>query len=354
MVERCNRSIIKSSVFVLLAADVGGTKTVCGLFADTRDGRPEPIAVEEAPTREHDGIDTLLARFLDRRRSGRTIDAAVLGVAGPVRDNASDLTNIPWRVEASGIAERFGIRRVRLLNDLVAMGHALPVLTPDELVTLQPGRPDPEGNAALIAPGTGLGETILHRVGGELVPVAAEPGHADFAARTEAEIELLRTLTARRGRASLEDVLCGPGLVNIHALTHGTGACPVAGADDAHGDGGGDGPATLPRRITQSALAGRCSRCTATLDLFVGALGAEAGNLALRGMATAGVYIGGGIAPHILPALDSSAFLDPFRDKRPMAALMAAMPVHVIRTGHPALVGASVAAVRLAAGQVVV
>lgn len=351
MVERCNRSIIKSSVFVLLAADVGGTKTVCGLFADSPDGRPEPIAVEEAPTREHDSIDTLLARFLDRQRSGRTIDAAVLGVAGPVRDNASDLTNIPWRVEASGIAERFGIRYVRLLNDLVAMGHALPVLTSDELVTLQPGRPDPGGNAALIAPGTGLGETILHRVGGELIPVAAEPGHADFAARTEAEIELLRTLTARRGRASLEDVLCGPGLVHIHALTHGTGACPVAGADDASDDG--DGPAALPSRITRSALAGRCSRCVTTLDLFVGTLGAEAGNLALRGMATAGVYIGGGIAPHILPVLDSPVFLDPFRDKGPMAALMAAMPVRVIRTDHPALVGASVAAARLAAGRVV-
>ncbi|MXZ72461.1 MAG: glucokinase [Acidobacteria bacterium] len=351
MVERCNRSIIKSSVFTLLAADVGGTKTVCGLFTDTGGGRPEPIAVAAVPTREHDSIDRLLARFLDRHGSGRTIDAAVLGVAGPVRDNASDLTNVPWRVEAAGIAERFGILRVRLLNDLVAMGHALPVLTPDELVTLQPGRPDPGGNAALIAPGTGLGETILHRVGGELIPVAAEPGHADFAARTEAEIELLRKLTARRGRASLEDVLCGPGLVNIHALTHGTDAYPVAGADDTHDDG--DGLAALPRRITRSALAGRCSRCATTLDLFVGALGAEAGNLALRGMATAGVYIGGGIAPHILPVLDSPVFLDPFRDKKPMAALMAAIPVHAIRTDHPAMVGAAVAAARLAAGRVV-
>ncbi|MXY23498.1 MAG: glucokinase [Acidobacteria bacterium] len=351
MVERCNRSIIKSSVFTLLAADVGGTKTVCGLFTDTGGGRPEPIAVAAVPTREHDSIDRLLARFLDRHGSGRTIDAAVLGVAGPVRDNASDLTNVPWRVEAAGIAERFGILRVRLLNDLVAMGHALPVLTPDELVTLQPGRPDPGGNAALIAPGTGLGETILHRVGGELIPVAAEPGHADFAARTEAEIELLRKLTARRGRASLEDVLCGPGLVNIHALTHGTDAYPVAGADDTHDDG--DGLAALPRRITRSALAGRCSRCATTLDLFVGALGAEAGNLALRGMATAGVYLGGGIVPHILPALDSPVFLDPFRDKKPMAALMAAIPVHAIRTDHPAMVGAAVAAARLAAGRVV-
>lgn len=333
-------------MFALLAADVGGTKTVCGLFAEADGGRPDFLALAEVPTREHDGIEGLLARFLDRHRGGRAIHAAVLGVAGPVRDNASDLTNVPWRVEASSIAQRFGIPRVRLLNDLVAMGHALPVLTPDELVTLQAGRPDPTGNAALIAPGTGLGETILHRVGGELVPVAGEPGHADFAARTDAEIDLLRALTARNGRASLEDVLCGPGLVNIHALTHSAGECPTADAGD------GDAPATLPHRITRCALAGRCPRCAATLDLFVGALGAEAGNLGLRGMATGGVYIGGGIAPHILPALDSPTFLHPFRGKGSMADLMAAMPVHVIRTDHPALLGASVAAARLAAGRI--
>lgn len=337
-------------MFALLAADVGGTKTVCGLFAEAAGGRPIPLALAETPTCEHDGIEALLAGFLDRHRGGRAIHAAVLGVAGPVRDDASDLTNVPWRVEASSIAERFGIPRVRLLNDLAAMGHALPVLTPDELVTLQAGRPDPAGNAALIAPGTGLGETILHRVGGELVPVAGEPGHADFAARTDAEIDLLRALTARTGRASLEDVLCGPGLVNIHALTHGAGECPTADAGD--GGGNGDRSATLPHRITRCALAGRCPRCAATLDLFVGALGAEAGNLGLRGMATGGVYIGGGIAPHILPALDSPAFLHPFRGKGPMADLMAAMPVHVIRTAHPALLGASVAAARLAAGRI--
>ncbi len=343
--ERCNRSIIKSSVSALLAADVGGTKTVCGLFASTRGARPEPIAVAEVATREHDGVASVLTPFLDRHGAGLTIAAAVLGVAGPVRDNASDLTNIPWRVEGSAIAERFRIRKVRLLNDLVAMGYALPVLNADELVTLQPGHPDPLGNAALIAPGTGLGETILHRVGGQLVPVAAEPGHADFAARTNAEIELLRALTERRGRVSLEDVLCGPGLVNIHGVVHATTPCSVNGADA----GGSDSTGTLPRRITRSALAGDCSGCAATLDLFVGALGAEAGNLALRGMATAGVYIGGGIAPHIVPALDSPAFLRPFRDKGPMAGLMAAIPVHVVRTDHPALLGASVAAARLAA-----
>ncbi len=344
--ERCNRSIVKSRVPALLAADVGGTKTVCGLFTVAGGERPNPIAVAEVATREHDGIDSLLAPFLDRHGAGRTIAAAVLGVAGPVRDNASDLTNVPWRIEASAITERFGIRQVRLLNDLVAMGRSLPVLTADELVTLQPGDPDPAGNAAVIAPGTGLGETTLHRVDGELIPVAGEPGHADFAARSDAEIDLLRALIERLGRASLEDVLCGPGLVNIHAVTHGGEPCAFTGASAPGNDD------SLPRRITRAALDGRCSRCAAALDFFVGALGAEAGNLGLRGMATAGVYIGGGIAPHILPALHSPVFLEAFRDKGPMTELMTAMPVHVIRIDHPALLGAAVAAARLAAGGV--
>ena len=329
----------------LLAADVGGTKTVCGLFAATGGGaRPDPIAVAQSATLDYGGIAPLLATFLDSHAAGRTIDAAVVGVAGPVRDNTSDLTNVPWRVEASAIARRFDIRSVRLLNDLVAMGHAVMVLAADEVATLQVGRPDPDGNAALIAPGTGLGATILHRVDGRIVPVAAEPGHTDFAARTDAEIDLLRALTHRFGRASLEHVLCGPGLLNISAVTHGGEPCPAVDAADAeHGDD------PLPRRITEAALSGRCPRCAATLDLFVGAFGAEAGNLGLRAMASAGVYIGGGIAPHILPALDSAAFLDPFRAKGPMTALMAAMPIHVIRAEHPALLGAAVAAGNLAA-----
>ncbi len=328
---------------MLLAADVGGTKTVCGLFAEKGAPRPDPIAVAEVATAEYDNLESLLARFLDQHCRDRAIDAAVLGVAGPVRGGASDLTNVPWRVEASGIARRFGIRSVRLLNDLVAMGHALPVLTAGELVTLQPGRADPAGNAALIAPGTGLGETILHRIDGRLIPVAAEPGHADFAARTQAEMDLLRGLTDRFGRASLEHVLCGPGLVNIHALTHGGERCPAVGTD------GGEHDSATPRRITATALAGDCPRCAATLDLFVGALGAEAGNLGLRAMATAGVYLGGGIVPQILPALDSAGFLDPFRSKGPMAELMAAMPIQVIRANHPALLGAAVAAAHLRA-----
>ena len=318
----------------LLAADVGGTKTVCGLYA--ADGhRPRPLAVERFATLDHDCLEALLAVFLDRRAAGATVGAAVLGVAGPVRDGASDLTNVPWRVDAGAVAARFAVPEVRLLNDLEAMGHVVSVLADDEVTTLQAGQPDAHGNAALIAPGTGLGETLLHRVGGRLAPVAGEPGHTDFAARTPAEIDLLRALTRRFGRVSWEHVLSGPGLAYIHSCVHGTAACPTA-----------DGVAfeDLPRRITSAALERRCPRCVETLELFTGALGAEAGNLGLRALATAGVYIGGGIAPRILPLLAAPLFLEAFRSKGPMERLLASMPVHVIRIDNPALLGAAVAA----------
>ena len=323
----------------LLAADVGGTKTVCGLYGGGG-RRPDPLVAERFATRDHDSLEALLAVFLDRRASGATVDAAALGVAGPVRGGASDLTNVPWRVEAMAVAERFAIPAVRLLNDLEAMGHVVSVLADDEVTTLQPGQPSTDGNAALIAPGTGLGETLLHRVNGRLVPVAAEPGHTDFAARTPAEIDLLRALTGRFGRVSWEHVLSGPGLTYIHAWLHGGETCPAVG--------GGAAAEDLPRRITAAALERRCPGCVDTLELFTGALGAEAGNLGLRALATDGVYIGGGIAPHIMPVLASPVFLDAFRGKGPMAALMRSMPVRVIRIANPALLGAAVAARDLA------
>lgn len=322
----------------LLAADVGGTKTVCGLY-DTGGRRPDPIAVERFGTLDYDSLEALLAAFLQRRAAA--VDAAVLGVAGPVRDGVSELTNVPWRVAAATIVERFAIPAVRLLNDLEAMGHVVSVLADDEVTTLQPGQPAADGNAALIAPGTGLGETLLHRVDGRLVPVAAEPGHTDFAARTPVEIDLLRALTTRFGRVSWEHVLSGPGLTHIHAWLHRSDPCPAAGDGTAAED--------LPRQITAAALERRCPRCVDTLDLFTGALGAEAGNLGLRALATAGVYIGGGIAPRILPALASPLFLNAFRDKGPMEGLMQSTPIRVIRAANPALLGAAVAARDLAA-----
>ena len=220
------------------------------------------------------------------------------------------MTNVPWRVRAAEVAAATGVADVRLLNDLEAMAHAVPVLAAAELHTLQAGRPNPEGNAALIAAGTGLGEAILHRVGGRMLPVPSEAGHSDFAVRTDDEVALWRFLRDRFGRVDVEHVLSGPGLVRLAEFTHGGGT--LRGRPATSRDAATAPPESLPRRE------GRCADCRRGLTMFVDAYGGEAGNLALRAVATAGLYVGGGIAPKILPALEHGAFLRPFLAKPPM------------------------------------
>ena len=319
----------------ILAGDVGGTKTWLGLF-DAGPPRPEPIETARYATTEFDGLADLVARFLDDAGGHGTPAAACFGVAGPVRDGVSRLTNVPWAVDARGIGERFGVARVSLLNDVEAMAWAIPGLAADELAVVHAGVPAAAGNAALIAPGTGLGEAGLHRVDGRLVPMPTEGGHADFAARTPREFEFAAAFAAERGRVSLEDVVSGPGLVNLHAFTHRGTACagaPLPGE-----------PRDRPAAVSANALAGTCAACAEALRLFVAALGAAAGNLALRTLAAGGVYIGGGIAPSLLPAVRAGGFVDAFLDKAPMRGLLERVPVRVILDEHPALLGAAVAA----------
>ena len=319
----------------ILAGDVGGTKTWLGLF-DAAPPRPVPIASARYATREFDGLAGIVARFLGGAGPGATPAAACFGVAGPVRDGVARLTNVPWSADAGAIRDRFAVASVRLLNDVEAMGWAIPRLAPHELAVLQAGVPAAGGNAALIAPGTGLGEACLHRVGTRLIPMPSEGGHADFAARTPREIEFAAAFGGARGRVSLEDVVSGPGLVNLHGFTHRAAAC--AGGPMP------DGRRPRPAAVTANALAGACAACAEALRLFVSALGAAAGNLALRTLATAGIYVGGGIAPNLLPALQAGGFIDAFVDKPPMRALLERVPVRVILEERPALLGAAVAA----------
>ena len=320
---------------MLLAGDVGGTKTLLGLYEpDT--ARPIARRTRRFPTPDFPNLGAMIAEFIGETSAQGTIESAAFGLAGPVHGTVCQLTNVPWRVDATELAEQFSIPRVRLLNDVAAMGHAVAVLTNDELTVLQAGRPIADGNAGLLAPGTGYGVATLHRVAGQFVPIASEAGHADFAARTPREVRLLDALTARFGRASYEHVLSGPGLTYIHAVTHD--GAPCGAVADEHDS------ANLPAAITAAALAGECARCAETVDLFVGALGAEAGNHGLRSMATAGVFIGGGIAPRLVPALQSGTFLEAFRAKGPMERLVSEMPVAVIGADDPALLGAAVAA----------
>jgi glucokinase len=334
---------------MLLAADVGGTKTLLGLFARAPE-RPTRIEVGEFITLDYDDLVPMIREFLKANGlESRAIEAATFGVAGAVTGQVARLTNVPWLVDGAAIGEGAGLRRVHILNDLEAMAHAVAVLEPGELAVLQQGVAQPSGNAAVIAAGTGLGEAFLHNIEDRFVPGASEGGHADWGARTPREIELLATLTRVYGRCSVEHVICGPGLVNIYQFTHDafgsrTLLSPAAfvPARTCAGVGTVDDPADLPAAISQSALEKRCARCEESLELFVAAYGAEAGNLALRTVATAGVYIGGGIAPKILPALESGAFLDAFRAKEPLSAFVATIPIAVILNSEAGLLGAAV------------
>jgi glucokinase len=326
---------------MLLAADVGGTKTLMGLFR-RRPDRPVSQVVREYATLDFDSLDDIVHTFLDET-GARQVDAVCIGVAGPVTGMVARLTNVPWMADATAVAERLGDCPVRLLNDLEAMAYAVPVLEPDELAVLQEGIVVPSGNGALIAAGTGLGEALLHNVDGRFVPCASEGGHADFAARSPRELALVQELSKIHNRVDVERVISGPGLVNLFRFTHRPAdsrvPCRALGPDVDVCD--------MPAAITAAALEGRCDRCAEALDMFVEAYGAEAGNLALRSVATAGVYVGGGIAPKILPALEGGAFLAAFHDKEPMTDLLRTLPVSVILNPAAGLVGAAVRAATL-------
>jgi glucokinase len=326
---------------MLLAADVGGTKTLLGLYGPDGD-RPRSQVVREYTTLDFDSLDAIVFAFLEET-GVRHVDAVCIGVAGPVTGLVARLTNVPWLADASIVAERLGDCPVQLLNDLEAMAYAVPVLEPDEQAVLQDGVAVPTGNAALIAAGTGLGEALLHNVDGRFVPSASEGGHADFAARTPRELALVEELARINGRVDVESVISGPGLVNLFRFTHGTQdlrrACAAIGPDMD--------PAELPAAISTMAIDETCERCAEALTMFVAAYGAEAGNLALRSVATAGVYLGGGIAPKILPALESGGFIEAFCDKEPMVDLLRTLPVTVILNPAAGLLGAAVRAASL-------
>jgi len=318
---------------MLLAGDVGGTKTLLGLYAPAPE-RPALVRALAFATTDHPTLEAIVGEFLEAERvAPGVVRAATFGVAGPIVEQEAELTNVPWRVRAASVAAAFGFARVTLLNDLEAMAYSVPVLRPDELACLQAGRRVPTGNAALIAAGTGLGEALLHYVDGRLIPSPTEGGHADFAPRNAEEIALLEHVTRWFGRADYERVLSGPGLMNIHAFTHPAGCRACDGEAD---------PSRKPSVISQAAMSGACPGCARALDLFVSIYGAEAGNLALRSVATAGVFLGGGIAPKILPRLQDGRFLDAFRAKTPMDQFASQVPVAVILNERAGLLGAAV------------
>jgi glucokinase len=339
---------------MLLAGDIGGTKTLLGLFSPDPE-RPTPIEIGEFVTLEYDGLEPILREFLGAWKvDPRALAAICIGVAGAVTDQVARLTNVPWLVDGEAFGTSLGFRRTLVVNDLEALAYAVPILEADETAVLQQGIAVPGGNAAVIAAGTGLGISMLHEVGGRFLPVASEGGHADFAARTPRELDMVRELSRIFGRVGVEHVISGPGLVNVYQFTHAAfGAGPmitpntIAPSVLCSGIGSVAKNADLPSAIYEAATDRRCPQCVEAFDMFLSAYGSEAGNLALRAFATAGVYVGGGIAPKILPSLESGLFLEAFRAKDPMRDLVSTIPVSVILNPDAALLGAAVRAMEL-------
>jgi glucokinase len=318
---------------MILAGDIGGTKTRLALFAPGP-GRSDPVSERTYSSQEYPGLEVIAREFV--RATGAAIERACFGVAGPVKDGRSSTTNLAWVVDARVLADDLRLPRVDLLNDLEATAHGLQALRSDEVVVLQEGTPGSAGNQALIAAGTGLGEAVLYWDGRKHRPFATEGGHAGFAPADETQTELLRYLLRRFEPVSWERVLSGPGLVNIYSFLRDTGR--------------GDEPSWLADEISAgepaavistTALSGRSELCSEALDLFVSLYGAESGNLALKVMAAGGVFVGGGIAPRILPRLRGPGFVRAFVAKGRMRPLLEAMPVRVVLNDRLALLGAA-------------
>ena len=318
---------------MILAGDIGGTSTRLALF-EREAGALVVAAFDRYTSRDHDGLGAIVARFREAHPAALT--AATFGIAGPVRGGVAKTPNLPWVIEAAALAKQLGLARVDLLNDLEANAWGVFTLGDGDFHTLAAGTPSMDGNAAIISAGTGLGEAGYHWDGHGLRPFASEGGHADFAPHDELTIELYRWLAARFGHVSWERVVSGPGLVNLYTFLRDTGrGSESAALADAMAKGD---PAAA---ISAAASDGSSELASRALDLFVVLYGAEAGNLALKMMATRGVWIGGGIAPRILPHLQRPGFLEAFRAKGRFRGLLEAVPVKVILNDRTALRGAA-------------
>jgi len=321
----------------VLAADVGGTKAALAVVEVAgSSARFERIA--RYSSAQHRNLDEILQDFLSRER--RPPRFAGLGVAGPVRNGYALVTKLSWKIAETGLSRRFPKTRFRLVNDFVANAMGLPYLKPRQVRSLSRGRPERGGPIALLGAGTGLGQAGLLRVGGRYEPVPSEGGHKDFAPRNEREERLAAFLRARFGRAEWDRVLSGEGLVHIYDCLLGEGVAPE-GAAVAEAFREESDPAAVISRFGER---GADPLCREALFLFVSLYGSEAGNVALQYRATGGLYVAGGIAPRILPAIERGPFLESFRNKPPLAALLEQIPVRVVLEERLGLYGAAGAA----------
>jgi len=328
---------------VILAGDIGGTKCNLALY-EIHDKSHRKIAQRRYESREFPAFDEIISRFLidsrveTKNAGAHIIEAAGFGVAGPVIDRRVKATNLPWTVDGSTLAKQLGTEHVVVLNDLEATAYSLALLAPSELSSLNRGAPSPRSTQALIAAGTGLGEAILFWDGTRYLVAGSEGGHADFAPRTEREIELLRYMKKREPFVSAELILSGRGFRTIHSFLDASVQHPSLQGPEAD----------AAPEITRLALAGECPVCVETLDLWVALYGAEAGNLALKVLARGGVWVAGGIAVKIREKMEDGTFFRNFCEKEKFAALMAQIPVQMVLNEEAPLIGAMSRAIQAA------
>lgn len=319
---------------MILAGDIGGTKAALALFEE-RGNSLEVVREGRFSTADWPGLVEVVRAFLDA--GDETVDRACLGVAGPVIGETIELTNAGWRVDRSELQATIGVDQIRFLNDLEATVYGLDALPAERLETLAAG--EPRGtHSAMIAAGTGLGMAILVHVDGRPRAIASEGGHVDFAPRNEDEMALHAFLHARHGHVSTERVVSGPGIHTIYEFLRDTGREPEpAGLAERLAE-----VADPSAEISDAALEGEPAICVRAMELFIDAYGAAAGNLALTALGLGGLYVGGGIAPRILPLLRADdRFLRAFRAKGRLTELLSVVPVHVVLEPRAALLGAA-------------
>ncbi len=322
---------------MLLAGDVGGTKTHLAIFS-SRDDLRKPLAEERLPSAAFPNLEALVQSFLTK--VALPVERACFGVAGPVIAGKATITNLPWEMDEQHLQQELHISAVHLLNDLDAMAHAIPALGSADLLTLNEGQAVQGGSIALIAPGTGLGEAFLTWNGTHYQAYPSEGGHADFAPTNEIEIDLLHYLMQRYEHISYEHVCSGVGLPNLYNFLRNRTPELAESAWLTE-------QLALVRDINPVIIAAAmsdapsCLLCKETMRMFVSILGAECGNMALKLLATGGVYIGGGIPSRILPFFQDGGFMQSFQHKGRLSSVLAPMPLHIVLNATMALIGAA-------------
>ncbi|TNG00464.1 MAG: glucokinase [Gammaproteobacteria bacterium] len=320
----------------LLAGDIGGTNSRLMLVDSTNDDMQIDVQLT-FPSEEFADLLPIVEAFLEQIDPDTQIDAACFAIAGPVRDDSAQVTNLPWRLRKAALAQALNIQNLSLINDFQAIGYGIGRLNESDYSVIQAGQPETHGRCALIGAGTGLGQAMLIWQDGHYVPWPTEGGHADFAPRDELEVELWRYLHDKYGFVNYELVLSGDGLVRIYEFLREQGKYPETTQMKQALQSDEDQAAVISRFASER----HDELAMASLEVFVRIYGAQAGNFALNCLATGGVYIAGGIAPKIIDKLHEGEFLKAFRAKGNMSHLMHDMPVKVIMNEQVGLLGAA-------------